>query len=97
MSIFDDIPLEIGTRWNYGEQSLEIIGWDAICQRYHVRRDNGPKVPHDDFWISRAKIEEWHGDSLMQGLEVTQINAASPSNTRFFRRKEKNQDDQEPR
>jgi len=94
MSIFDDIPLEIGTAWNYGAQSLEIIGWDAVTQRYHVRRDMGPKIPAEDFWRSRKKIEEWHGNSLMSGLEVTQINRASPQNTRFFRRKEKNADDQ---
>jgi hypothetical protein len=94
MSIFDDIPLEVGTAWNYEGQSLTIIGWDAATQRYHVRRDNGPKVPHENFWRSREKIESWHGNSLMSGLEVTQINAASPQNTRFFRRKEKNADDQ---
>lgn len=93
MSIFDDIPLEIGTAWSYGAQSLEIIGWDAETQRYLVRRHTGGAVPHEDFWRSREKIEEWHGNSLLDGVQVTQINRASPQNTRFFRRKEKNLDD----
>jgi hypothetical protein len=30
----------------------------------------------------------------MSGLEITEIKSASPINTRFFRRKEKNADDQ---
>jgi hypothetical protein len=92
MSIFDDIPLEIGTAWEYPGQTMEIIGWDAAAQRYLVRRTCGSNI--EEFWRSREKIEELHGNSLMSGLEITEIKPASPASTRFFRRKEKNADDQ---
>jgi len=92
MSIFDDIPLESGTTWEYPGQTMEIIGWDAAAQRYLVRRSCGANI--EEFWRSREKIEELHGNSLMAGLEITEIKSASPANTRFFRRKEKNADDQ---
>lgn len=92
MSIFDDIPLEIGTSWEYPGTLMEIIGWDAMAQRYFVRRTCGANI--EEFWRSREKIEELHGNSLMSGLEITEIKSATPANTRFFRRKEKNADDQ---
>ena len=84
MSIFDDIPLESGTTWEYPGQTMEIIGWDAAAQRYLVRRSCGANI--EEFWRSREKIEELHGNSLMAGLEITEIKSASPANTRFFRR-----------
>jgi hypothetical protein len=44
MSIFDDIPLEIGTTWEYPGTLMEIIGWDAAAQRYLVRRTCGANI-----------------------------------------------------
>ena len=84
MSIYDDVPLEISTSWEYPGTLMEIIGWDAMAQKYLVRRTCGESI--EEFWRSREKIEEWHGNSLIKGLGLTEIKSATPENTRFFRR-----------
>ena len=85
MSIFDDIPLPIGTAWKYQELSIEILDWNPEHQKYQIRVTRMENV-FDDSWRSRESIESWHGNSLIKGVEVTQVYRASPGNTRFFRR-----------
>lgn len=84
MSIFDDIPLENGTRWDHGLQAVEIVGFNSESQKYTILKTFGGKT--ESVEMSRETVEEWHGNAMMKGVEVTQIHRASPQNTRFYRR-----------
>lgn len=83
MSIFDDIPLPIGTEF----YDRTIIGWSPEMQkylvRYHARGGPGELI---EKWLPRAVVERHHGAFQCEGLDLTTIHRASPHNTRFFRR-----------
>ena len=77
MSIFDNNPLEIGTK--YYEKT--IIGWDSESQKYLVSSPCFKK----DLWLSREKVERDHGSSLLEGVEFREAKPGNSYNTRFFR------------
>ena len=82
MSIFDDIPLPIGTTWS----TYEVSGWDEAAQKYEIRetRFKGEVVT---YWRSRANIEARHAESLLSGVEVREAKPGNSYNTRYFRSK----------
>lgn len=85
MSIFDDTPLEVGTSfWSY-----KIMDYNPDTQKYFVRNmAEDPKgIRGMDRWLSREKVEGWHGDSLLEGVETRQAKPGNSYNTRFFRNK----------
>jgi hypothetical protein len=83
MSIFDDIPLPIGTTWS----TYKIIGWNAREQKYQIQetRFKGELIT---YWRSRANIEARHAESLLTGVEVREAKPGNSYNTRYFRSKE---------
>ena len=85
MSIYDDIPLPVGTEYGWNR----ILQWDSTAQKYLVRN----RIDQDK-WLPRTAVEQQHADFLCEGLNLTTHYPASPHSTRFFRRKEKNLDDQ---
>jgi hypothetical protein len=77
MSIFDDIPLEVGTEY-YGNT---ILDWNPEDQKYLVARHSNP----EGRWLSRQNVETYHANSLMEGVEVREAKPGNGYNTRFFR------------
>jgi hypothetical protein len=77
MSIFDDIPLEIGTRY----YDKVITDWNPENQKYLI---SSPSYK-DERWLSREKVESAHGSSLLEGVEVRTAKPGNSYNTRFFR------------
>jgi len=77
MSLFDDTPLEIGTKY----YDKTIIAWSAELQKYLI------SCPHfeRDLWLSREKVERDHGSSLLEGVEFREARPGSSYNTRYFR------------
>lgn len=77
MSLLDDIPLEIGTRY----YDKVIIGWNPEAQKYLI---SSPSFK-DDRWLSRESVESAHGSSLLKGVEFRMAKPGNSYNTRFFR------------
>ena len=77
MSILDNIPLEVGTRY----YNNKILDWNPETQKYLV------KFPHrdDPRWLSRERVEAAHADSLLNGVEFREAKPGNSYNTRFFR------------
>jgi len=82
MSIFDDIPLPVGTIWS----TYEVTGWDEDAQKYEIQetRFKGETIT---YWRSRASIEARHAESLLIGVEVREAKPGNSYNTRYFRSK----------
>lgn len=83
MSIFDDIPLEIGTTYF----DKVIIGWNPAEQKYQVDCTSKEKQKYFPQWLSRGLVERHHGQSLMDGVETRQSKPGNSYNTRYFRSK----------
>lgn len=79
MSIYDDIPLPVGTTWN----SYEIIGWNSDEQKYEIRETGLTET----YWRSRANIEARYAETLMKGVEVREAKPGNSYNTRYYRSK----------
>lgn len=82
MSIYDDIPLPIGTTWN----SYEIIGWSPEEQKYQIR-ETLFKGEIKTYWRSRDNIETRYAETLLKGVEVREAKPGNSYNTRFYRSK----------
>ncbi|MEI6177576.1 MAG: hypothetical protein WCS43_11845 [Verrucomicrobiota bacterium] len=83
MSIFDDIPLPIGTEYYH----RTIIDWSSEMQKYLVRyHECGGMGELVEKWLPRTVVERHHAAFVCEGLDLTTIHRASPRNTRFFRR-----------
>jgi hypothetical protein len=89
MSIFDDIPLEDGTVFF----EHVILSYDPETRKYLVREHDGQSYQRE-LWLPREGVEKRHADFLCKGLQVTTIQPATPQSTRFYRRKERNTDDE---
>ncbi len=89
MSIFDDIPLENGTVFF----EHVILRYDPDARKYLVREYDG-KPYQREIRLPRGHVEKCHADFLCKGLQVTTIQPATPQSTRFYRRKERNADDE---
>ena len=83
MSIFDDIPLPIGT--TYFHKKIE--DWNPETQQYLVSSSSPIDGKHFPKWLSRALVERHHGESLMQGVETREAKPGNSYNTRFYRSK----------
>ena len=75
MSIFDDIPLPVGTKF----RSNEIVAFNADDQKYLVR------TPYGDSWESRTSVEAKHADSLTWGVATRYQSPGNGYNSRFMR------------
>jgi hypothetical protein len=82
MSIFDDIPLPIGTKWNH----YEIVGWDSENQKYEILETRMHKGD-ETYWRSRQNIETRYAETLLKGVESRESKPGNSYNTRFFRSK----------
>jgi hypothetical protein len=82
MSIFDDIPLEVGT--TYFDKRIE--EFNPKDQKYLISC-SGTAAKHYPRWLSRGLVESQHGQSLMSGVEARQASPGNAYNTRFFRSK----------
>lgn len=82
MSLFDDIPLEPGTKY----YESEILAFDEDAQKYLVFNKNS-KPENRERWISRSTVESLHGNSLMHGVETRQASPGTSYNTRYYRSK----------
>jgi len=82
MSLFDDIPLPIGTV--YYDKAVD--EFDAKEQKYLISCA-GNSFKHYPRWLSRELVERQHGQSLMSGVETREASPGTSYNTRFFRSK----------
>lgn len=82
MSIFDDIPLPIGTE--YYDKKIEEFNPDE--QKYLVSC-LGFASKHYPKWLSRELVERQHGQSLMSGVETREASPGTSYNTRYYRSK----------
>jgi hypothetical protein len=82
MSIFDDIPLEVGT--TYFDKRVE--EFNPKDQKYLISC-SGTARKHYPRWLSRELVESHHGQSLMSGVETRAASPGNAYNTRFFRSK----------
>lgn len=82
MSLFDDIPLPVGTTY----YDKTIIDWNPDEQKYHVEWLAGI-LEKETKWLPRGVVERHHGSSLMEGVETRQANPGTSYNTRYFRSK----------
>lgn len=77
MSLFDDIPLEVGTK--YYEKT--IVDWNPETQKYLVVSP----YQKDGIWLSRSAVESTHANSLLSGVEFREAKPGNSYNTRYFR------------
>lgn len=83
MSIFDDIPLPIGTEY----YSKRILDWNPKLQKYLVLHYiDSSKGEATEKWLPRTVVERHHAAFQCEGLDLTTIHRASPRNTRFYSR-----------
>jgi len=82
MSLFDDIPLPVGT--TYFE--WEIIDWNPESQKYLVKY-TGRFGHQDPEWVRRKQVEQAHSAFVMQGVEFREAKPGNSYNTRYFRSK----------
>jgi hypothetical protein len=82
VSLFDDIPLPIGTV--YYDKTID--EFDAKEQKYLISC-SGNAFKHYPRWLSRELVERQHGQSLMSGVETREASPGTSYNTRFFRSK----------
>lgn len=82
MSIFDDIPLPVGTE--YYEKT--IIDWDAENQKYLVEQFVR-LAEKESKWLPRALVERHHSAFCCEGVETRESKPGNSYNTRYFRSK----------
>ena len=82
MSLFDDIPLPVGT--TYYDKTIEDFNPEE--QKYFVSC-TGTAKKHFPRWQSRELVEGQHGQSLMCGVETREAKPGNSYNTRFYRSK----------
>jgi len=82
MSIFDDVPLPIGT--TYFER--EIIDWNPENQTYLVKYV-GQFENLKPEWIRRKNVEASHSAFVVKGVEFREAKPGNSYNTRYYRSK----------